>query len=334
MTNAAPNAAGGADATPEAGRSASSPAAALLPGQVARRRPCIAGRDVFIVGFEGFAEPAVIGGYPHLIAAGRAGRIPRHLAHARLPRCGAGRPGAAPLHPRAAAGCGGRPHPGPHRPGRFPPAMTGCWRPWCGCWARKVFAVHAARMRSPGDRSRRPGLLSAFGALMRRRGPTYRARIVSVARALGKVDVGQGCVVQQGIVLSLEAIEGTDAMLARSQAVARPGPGRGAGQAGQAGPGPARGPADPGAPHRCRRGTRRACGASHSRPNGTILIERGRPMIAAADWPLPDPSVPLLALDPAEPALQLRPTLLERRATTPMTDATRLPPPPAACCTP
>jgi DUF1009 family protein len=42
---------------------------------------------------------------------------------------------------------------------------------------------------------------------------------------LGAVDVGQACVVQQGIVLSLEAIEGTDAMLARTGAVARPGPG-------------------------------------------------------------------------------------------------------------
>ena len=51
------------------------------------------------------------------------------------------------------------------------------------------------------------------------------ARGIAVARALGAADVGQGCVVQQGIVLSLEAIEGTDAMLARSGVLARPGPG-------------------------------------------------------------------------------------------------------------
>jgi DUF1009 family protein len=37
--------------------------------------------------------------------------------------------------------------------------------------------------------------------------------------------VGQGCVVQQGIVLAVEAIEGTDAMLARAATLARPGPG-------------------------------------------------------------------------------------------------------------
>jgi DUF1009 family protein len=50
-------------------------------------------------------------------------------------------------------------------------------------------------------------------------------RGVTVVRALGQVDVGQGCVVQQGIVLAVEAIEGTDAMLARAAGLARPGPG-------------------------------------------------------------------------------------------------------------
>jgi len=50
-------------------------------------------------------------------------------------------------------------------------------------------------------------------------------RGAAVVRALGQVDVGQGCVVQQGIVLAVEAIEGTDAMLARAAGLARPGPG-------------------------------------------------------------------------------------------------------------
>jgi hypothetical protein len=51
------------------------------------------------------------------------------------------------------------------------------------------------------------------------------ARGTEVARALGGADVGQGCVVQQGIVLAVEAAEGTDAMLARCAALARSGPG-------------------------------------------------------------------------------------------------------------
>jgi len=50
-------------------------------------------------------------------------------------------------------------------------------------------------------------------------------RGIAVCRALGAVDVGQGCVVQQGLVLAAEAIEGTDAMLARAGALRREGPG-------------------------------------------------------------------------------------------------------------
>jgi DUF1009 family protein len=41
-------------------------------------------------------------------------------------------------------------------------------------------------------------------------------RGVDVARALGLADVGQGVVVQQGIVLAVEAAEGTDALLRRA----------------------------------------------------------------------------------------------------------------------
>lgn len=50
-------------------------------------------------------------------------------------------------------------------------------------------------------------------------------RGVAVVQALGAVDVGQGCVVQQGIVLAVEAVEGTDAMLARAADLRREGPG-------------------------------------------------------------------------------------------------------------
>lgn len=51
------------------------------------------------------------------------------------------------------------------------------------------------------------------------------ARGIAVVQALGAVDVGQGCVVQQGMVLAVEAIEGTDAMLARAGELRREGPG-------------------------------------------------------------------------------------------------------------
>jgi DUF1009 family protein len=46
-----------------------------------------------------------------------------------------------------------------------------------------------------------------------------------VARTLGIVDIGQSVVVQQGLVLGVEAIEGTDALLQRCGELRREGPG-------------------------------------------------------------------------------------------------------------
>ena len=51
------------------------------------------------------------------------------------------------------------------------------------------------------------------------------ARGVDVLQALGAVDVGQAVVVQEGIVLGIEAAEGTDGLLARCAALGREGPG-------------------------------------------------------------------------------------------------------------
>ena len=51
------------------------------------------------------------------------------------------------------------------------------------------------------------------------------ARGVAVLGALGDADVGQAAIVQQGIVLGLEAVEGTDALLRRCAALKRDGPG-------------------------------------------------------------------------------------------------------------
>lgn len=51
------------------------------------------------------------------------------------------------------------------------------------------------------------------------------ARGMEVATALGRADAGQSVVVQQGVVLAIEADEGTDAMLARAGTLRREGPG-------------------------------------------------------------------------------------------------------------
>lgn len=74
-----------------------------------------------------------------------------------------------------------------------------------------------------------PTLLSPVGALSSRQPNEAEqadiARGIEVARTLGNLDVGQGCVVQQGIVLAVEAVEGTDAMLSRCQKLRRKGAG-------------------------------------------------------------------------------------------------------------
>lgn len=48
-------------------------------------------------------------------------------------------------------------------------------------------------------------------------------RGITVAKALGAVDVGQAVVVQEGMVLAVEAIEGTDMMLSRAATVKKTG---------------------------------------------------------------------------------------------------------------
>lgn len=48
---------------------------------------------------------------------------------------------------------------------------------------------------------------------------------IDIARAIGSLDIGQAVVVQQGMVLGVEAIEGTDALIERCADLRREGPG-------------------------------------------------------------------------------------------------------------
>jgi UDP-2,3-diacylglucosamine hydrolase len=50
-------------------------------------------------------------------------------------------------------------------------------------------------------------------------------RGIAVVSALGRLDIGQAVVVQQGVVLGVEAVEGTDALLERCAVLRRPGTG-------------------------------------------------------------------------------------------------------------
>ncbi len=81
-----------------------------------------------------------------------------------------------------------------------------------------------------------PALVPAPGFLTRRQATAGderdAARASAIVQALGAVDVGQGAVVQQGLCLAVEALPGTDAMLAHVAglpAALRPDPTRGGG---------------------------------------------------------------------------------------------------------
>ena len=50
-------------------------------------------------------------------------------------------------------------------------------------------------------------------------------RGLRIARSLGALDIGQAVIVQQGLVFGVEAIEGTDELLRRCEALRRDGPG-------------------------------------------------------------------------------------------------------------
>ncbi len=192
-----------------------------LPGRVAAAARA-AGRGVFLVGLEGFAEPAVLAPFPHAPARiGAAGRI---LELLRLNACRdlvlvgpVRRPSLLDLRPDAE---------GTRllaRIGRA--AFAGD----DGLLAAVVRVLGEEGFRVIGAHEILTEVVGPKG-LLSRTGPDAAAladivRGMAVTRALGAADVGQGCVVQQGIVLAVEAIEGTDAMLARAATLRRPGPG-------------------------------------------------------------------------------------------------------------
>ncbi|MFZ3238791.1 MAG: UDP-2,3-diacylglucosamine diphosphatase LpxI [Stellaceae bacterium] len=179
------------------------------------------GREVFVLALEGAAEPETVIDVAHawcpLGAAGRGLALLRDNGVGELVLAGGvRRPALASLRPD--------------------------WR------AAKFFA--RVGYRALGD----DGLLSAVVAELEREGfrvigpdqvlqaplapegplggirPDEQAladiaRGERAARALGALDIGQAVVVQQGLVLGVEAIEGTDALLRRCAGLRREGPG-------------------------------------------------------------------------------------------------------------
>ena len=192
-----------------------------LPGRVAAAAEA-GGRAVFLVGLDGYAEPAVLAPFAHAWArVGAAGRI---LALLRAQNCRdlvlvgpVRRPSLLDLRPDAE---------GARLLARIGRAAFGGDD---GLLAAVVRVLAEEGFRVLGAHEVLTEAVAPRGQLGRHAPDAAAladiARGVAVARALGAVDVGQGCVVQQGIVLAVEAIEGTDAMLARAAGLKRPGQG-------------------------------------------------------------------------------------------------------------
>jgi UDP-2,3-diacylglucosamine hydrolase len=192
-----------------------------LPGQVAAAAAA-AGRSVFLVGLEGFADRATIAAWPHeVIRVGAAGRI---LAALRNNGCQdlvligpVRRPSFLELRPDAE--------------GARIVARIGlaAFAGDDGLLAAVIRVLGEEGFRIIGAQDVLREALAPAGLLTQTAPDALAAadiqRGIAVTRALGAVDVGQGCVVQQGVVLAVEAAEGTDAMLLRCGALARSGPG-------------------------------------------------------------------------------------------------------------
>ena len=191
-----------------------------LPGQVAASAQA-AGRRVFIAGLEGYAEPAVLVGYPHqfyrLGAAGAMIRAFRERGCTDLVMIGpVKRPSFLSLRPDAE---------GAKLLARIGKAA---FLGDDGLLAAIVRVLSEEGFRVLGAHEILTDALAPDG-LLTRRGPDAQAmadikRGMDVLKVTGEADIGQACVVQQGLVLALETVEGTDAMLLRIPSVARPGP--------------------------------------------------------------------------------------------------------------
>jgi DUF1009 family protein len=190
-----------------------------LPANVAAAARA-AGRAVFIVGLEGFADPAILAPWPHEMR--RLGAAARIIAALRENGCQdlvmigpVRRPSLLDLRPD------GEGTKLLARVGRA--AFAGD----DGLLAAVIRVLTEEGFRVIGMQEIMREAVAPAGVLTRTR-PDAQAmtdvrRGIHVARVLGAADVGQGCVVQQGLVLAVEAIEGTDAMLVRAGLLRRDG---------------------------------------------------------------------------------------------------------------
>jgi DUF1009 family protein len=193
----------------------------LLP-QRAAASAAAAGRPVHVVVLDGFGQTADFAAYPHITCRlGAAGRMLDWLRAARVQDLilagKVSRPSFLSLRPDSGAA-------------RLLPKIG--MRAFGGDDSLLSAVVRVLREEGFNPLEARqilsevmidtPGVLTALQ-------PDEQAladirRGLFVLRVMGAADVGQGAVVQQGLVLAVEAIEGTDAMLERAGGLQLEGP--------------------------------------------------------------------------------------------------------------
>lgn len=181
-----------------------------------------AGRDVFVLALEGEADPAALEGVSHAwcrLGAAATGfdLLRAHAVTELVLAGGVPRPSLAALRPD-------------WRAARFFARVASRALGDDGLLSAVVKEIEREGFRVVGADQ----LLASDAALPE--GPLGRfrpdaeaaadiARGLRLARAIGALDIGQAVVVQQGLVLGVEAIEGTDGLLRRVAGLCREGPG-------------------------------------------------------------------------------------------------------------
>jgi DUF1009 family protein len=180
------------------------------------------GREVFVLAFKGETDPALVADLPHAwVALGEVGRAIKHLHEAKVEEVvmigAVNRPSLAGMKAdfrgmQLLARLGLRARQGDNH----------------------LLETVARELESEGFRVLGADelvgpILAPMGVMTRTEPGKSAARDIAlgveIATTLGRLDIGQAVVVQQGAVLGVEAIEGTDALLARVATLKRAGPG-------------------------------------------------------------------------------------------------------------
>jgi UDP-2,3-diacylglucosamine hydrolase len=181
-----------------------------------------AGREVFVLAFEGETDPAVVEGVPHQwLPLGAVGRTLRALHDAGSEDVVMIGPVRRPSLARIKLDWRGM-------------QLLGKLGLGAGFGDDRLFTAIVGELEGEGFRVIGADeviatLLAPQGVLTRTAPDAAAARDIAlgiqVAARLGELDIGQAVVVQHGLVLGVEAVEGTDQLLARCARLRRPGPG-------------------------------------------------------------------------------------------------------------